>query len=116
MQPDWEIWLDVHLSPVIAKWLGEYTGYKVVSAYKSGITNLNDKEIFLKAKQQGNVIVISKDTDFPELISYYGAPPKLIYIRKGNCDNKELWAFIKQHIDEALKLLTEFNKTIIELE
>jgi hypothetical protein len=31
--PDWEFWLDCHLSPVIAKWMMEATGYVFKSAY-----------------------------------------------------------------------------------
>ena len=29
MQPDWEIWLDNHVSPIIAKWLKEKTGLNI---------------------------------------------------------------------------------------
>ena len=33
MRPDWEIWLDTNLSPIIAKWMAEFTGYEVKSTY-----------------------------------------------------------------------------------
>lgn len=33
MQPEWKIWLDVNLSPVIAKWMKEFSGLSVKSSY-----------------------------------------------------------------------------------
>lgn len=87
---EWEIWLDVHLSPVIAKWMHEFTGLSVKSAYTVKFYSLNDFEIYQRAQDRGNVILISKDSDFDELISRLGSPPKLIFLKTGNCDNRIL--------------------------
>lgn len=82
MQLDnWEIWLDTHLSPAIAKWMADYTGFIVKSSYILSNNSLDDIEIYHKAKSAGNVIIISKDVDFSELINRLGAPPKLISIK-----------------------------------
>lgn len=116
MQPDWEIWLDTHISPAIAKWMGEYTGYSVKSAYALTLHALEDKAIYDMAKAQGKIIILSKDADFPELINRLGSPPKLINIRIGNCDNKALWGFLKPHIKEAIALLVSSDVDIIELD
>jgi predicted nuclease of predicted toxin-antitoxin system len=116
MQLEWEIWLDTHISPAIAKWMKEYTGFQVKSAYILELYTLPDVEIYNKAKEYGNVILISKDTDFHELISRLGSPPKLINIKIGNCDNRMLWEFIKPHIKKAITLLTSDDIDIIELD
>jgi predicted nuclease of predicted toxin-antitoxin system len=71
---DWEIWLDCNLSPAIAKWMKEDTGWDVKSAYSLQLYHLADAEIYQKAKAAGKVILISKDADFPEFINRYGAP------------------------------------------
>jgi len=85
MPPEnWEIWLDTQLSPIIAKWILEFTGYSVKSSYSLQLHFLTDLAIYDKAKAVGKVILISKDADFPELISRLGSPPKLIVIKKGN--------------------------------
>lgn len=63
MLPDWEIWLDNHLSPIIAKWLKDEFGFEVKSSYSLQLERLNDYEIYNKAKDQKNVIIISKDSD-----------------------------------------------------
>ncbi len=116
MPPDWEIWLDTHISPAIAKWMAEYTGFTVKSSYTLSLQDLDDIVIYNKAKDQGKVILLSKDTDFGELISRLGAPPKLISLRIGNCDNKTLWELIKPSINEALELLLNSDIEIVELD
>ncbi|HWB92705.1 MAG TPA: DUF5615 family PIN-like protein [Puia sp.] len=116
MQPDWEIWLDTNISPVIAKWMNEETGIKVKSSYSLSLHNLADLDIYQRARAQGNVILLSKDADFPELISRLGSPPKLISLRIGNCDNRILWDFLRKHIQKALELLTTTDTDIVELE
>ena len=113
---EWEIWLDVHISSAIAKWMKDYTGISVKSAYILSLHQLDDIEIYKKAKKQGKVIIISKDADFPELISRLGAPPKLINIKIGNCDNRALWRFLESRIKQAVEILSSTDIDIVELE
>lgn len=116
MQLNWEIWLDSNISPIIAKWMKDETGWNVRSSFSLELYNLDDLEIYTKAKAHEEVILISKDTDFPDLISRLGSPPKLIFIQIGNCDNRILWDFLKQNIYKAIELLTTTDVDIIELE
>lgn len=92
------------------------TGYRVKSSYILQLNGLDDKEIYVLAKTQGKVIIISKDSDFPELINLYGAPPKLINIRIGNTDNKFLFGFILKNLEQALQKLIFENINIVDLE
>lgn len=114
--PDLEIWLDTNLSPILAKWMAEQTGIVVKSAYSLGIHGLTDIQVYEMAKKQGNIILVSKDADFAELISRLGSPPKLISIRIGNCDNRSLWNYLKPHIVEALSILNTTEVEIVELD
>ena len=117
MPPEnWEIWLDTQISPIIAKWMSEHTGFTVKSSYSLHLNNLTDAVIYNKAKSLGNVILISKDADFPELISRLGSPPKLIVVKKGNCTNQLLWEFLKPNISKAIKLLITSDIDIVELD
>lgn len=116
MQPDWEIWLDTNISPAIAKWMNDETGIIVKSSYSLSLHNLTDLDIYQRARAQGNVILLSKDADFPELISRLGSPPKLISLKIGNCDNRTLWDFLRKHIQKVFELLTTTDTDIVELE
>jgi predicted nuclease of predicted toxin-antitoxin system len=99
MPPDWELWLDTHISPAIAKWMAEYTGFAVKSSYSLSLHHLTDIEIYNRAKTSGNIIIVSKDTDFAELISRLGSPPKLINLKIGNCD---VYIFVNNSCDANL--------------
>jgi len=42
MLPDWEIWLDTNISPIIAKWMMEHTGMTVKSSYSLSFKETQD--------------------------------------------------------------------------
>lgn len=111
-----EIWLDTNISPVIAKWMGYFLDVTVKSSYTLDFHHLDDLTIYQRTKSHGNVILISKDADFPELISHLGAPPKLINLKIGNYSNQLLWARIKPKIEQALQLLSNEGIDIVELQ
>jgi predicted nuclease of predicted toxin-antitoxin system len=54
-----------------------------------GLASALDTEVWEYAKQFGFTIV-SKDTDFSQRGFLFGPPPKVIWIRLGNCSTKEI--------------------------
>jgi predicted nuclease of predicted toxin-antitoxin system len=115
MPPEPEFWVDSQISPVIAKWLKEKKGFATKSSYSLQLTGVADMDIFKLAKKQGNVIIISKDTDFVNLIQTLGSPPKLINVVMGNCTSSDLWKALDVHLDEMIQLFAEDGVDIIEL-
>ena len=116
MQLDWEIWLDNHISPIIAKWMSEATGWTVKSSYILQLHFKEDMQIYEEAKNYGKVIILSKDSDLHEIITRLGAPPKLINLKIGNCDNKVLWNFILGRMYPAVEALQKQDVNIVDLE
>lgn len=116
MQPDWEIWLDTNISQALAKWIAEYINLSVKSSYSLNLHHKKDLDIYKLANAAGNVILISKDSDFSELISRLGSPPKLINIKFGNCSNSHFWDKIKPKIKEVINLLIEADVNIVEIQ
>lgn len=55
---------------------------------------LQDIEIG-KIAVDDNRIIVTKDSDFPDLFFLKGAPPRVVYIRLGNTRNRELTAFLE---------------------
>lgn len=53
-----------------------------------GMAAASDVEIWDRARRDGFVIV-SKDNDFQQMSFVHGAPPKVIWIRRGNCSVEE---------------------------
>jgi len=46
MQFDIEIWLDTNISPIIAKWMGDYLNVTVKSSYTLNFNHLDDLAIY----------------------------------------------------------------------
>ena len=64
-----------------------------------------DTKIWQFAKDNGYT-VITRDSDFNDLVSIKGFPPKIIWLRKGNCSRKytaDLLIRSKQLIEDLLK-------------
>jgi predicted nuclease of predicted toxin-antitoxin system len=62
------------------------------------------------------VIIVSKDSDLPNLVNRFGEPPKLIMISLGNSSNRQMRDFLIKRIYEAVDLLIKENVSIVELE
>ena len=52
-----------------------------------------------------NLVIVTKDADFQERSLIAGAPPKVVWIRRGNCSTSDIEAILRRHSDEALQLM-----------
>ena len=110
-----ELWLDMQLSPAIAEWITRELGIKAISSYAMFINEEKDETIFLAAKSKGNVIILSKDSDFPDLIDRLLPPPKLIWLRMGNCPNSQMKIILRNTLILAINELLQTSTIIIEI-
>ncbi|MDQ6764148.1 MAG: DUF5615 family PIN-like protein [Bacteroidota bacterium] len=116
MQHKWEIWLDNQLSSVLAKIMQDEFDITVKSAFTLNHSTISDRDIFERAKQNGYVIMITKDADFPTLVTLFGSPPKVIKLNTGNLPTKILWDRYKANFKSAITLLQTTNAEIIFIE
>ena len=42
-------------------------------------------------------MIVSKDTDFHQRSFLFGGPPKVVWIRVGNCSTEDIGALLRQH-------------------
>jgi predicted nuclease of predicted toxin-antitoxin system len=68
-----------------------------------GLKGRSDKEVWEYARDNGFAIV-SKDSDFYQRSLLYGPPPKLIWLRIGNCSRSDLVNLISTHEKDILAL------------
>ena len=54
-----------------------------------GLEAATDQAVWDSARANGFVIV-SKDSDFHQMSFLFGAPPKVVWVRKGNCTTDEI--------------------------
>lgn len=70
-----------------------------------GLGSISDNEIWEYAKAQGYILV-SKDSDFHEKSLLQGYPPKLVWIRRGNCSTTQIEEILCRHVDDIYTLFT----------
>ncbi|MDO9063940.1 MAG: DUF5615 family PIN-like protein [Sulfuricella sp.] len=99
-----KFWVDAQLPPLLATWLSEQFHVEAFSLRTLGLRDACDAEIFQAAQQQ-DIVIISKDSDFVELVSRYGTPPQLIWVTCGNVTNRRLQIAFNKTFATALELL-----------
>lgn len=116
MQPkEIELWLDMQLSPALAKWIESEYSIRAISSYSLFSKDEKDEVIFLHAKNKGNVILLSKDYDYVDLLSRFQSPPKLIRLSMGNCPNSQMKIILRKALMPAINELLKTKTTIVEI-
>jgi len=95
---------DQNLSPRLIKALEDlYPGS--VHVRDVGLNNALDETVWNYAARHG-LTIISKDSDFHQRSFLFGHPPKVVWIRRGNCSTNDIEAILRAyHAD-----LTEFEQ------
>ncbi len=88
--------LSPRLVPALADLFPDSTHVREV-----GLRAADDQAVWQYAAQHGFAIV-SKDADFHERSFLLGQPPKVIWIRRGNCSTDEVAAILRDHHAEIL--------------
>lgn len=69
-----EIWIDAQLSPALAAWINRnYGDLEAKSVRAVGLRDAGDEEIY-RAARRTEVIVMTKDSDFLNLLDRLGPP------------------------------------------
>jgi len=71
------LWLDAQLPPALTEFLKDRFEVEAVALREIGLRDADDNEIFEKARAK-RVVLISKDSDFVELVQRLGPPPQLL--------------------------------------
>jgi predicted nuclease of predicted toxin-antitoxin system len=73
--------------------------------YLIGFDRAEDYALWAYAAQN-DYIIVTKDSDFNELSIIRGFPPKVIWLRHGNCKTDQIEAILRVHIKD-IKMLSE---------
>lgn len=107
------IWIDAQLSPLLGKWIEAHFGIRAIPVRELGLREAKDIEIFRAAKEAG-VVVLTKDADFPHLLSQHGPPPRVLWLTCGNTSNAKLKTVLTRVLPAALSLL-DSGETLVEI-
>jgi predicted nuclease of predicted toxin-antitoxin system len=74
---------DHNLSPALANHLQD-------------LAQVPDTEVWEYAQRE-KFLIVTKDSDFSDLSLLRGFPPKIIWIRRGNCKTSDIEAILRNH-------------------
>ncbi len=79
-----------------------------------GLNVANDAGVWDYAGAHGYVIV-SKDSDFYLFSLRFGPPPKVVWIRRGNCPTAEIEAILRGHHADIEAFVRDSATALLEL-
>ena len=62
----------------------------------AGLQAGSDEAVWQHASQHG-LMIVSKDSDFRQRSFLYGHPPKVVWMRRGNCSTADIEAILRPH-------------------
>jgi predicted nuclease of predicted toxin-antitoxin system len=107
------IWIDAQLSPAIANWISSNFNITALALRDLGLRDAEDLEIFAQAKEQ-KVILMTKDSDFVDLVKRLGSPPQVIWLTCGNTSNARLKEILTITLPRAIELLNS-GEDLVEI-
>ena len=105
---------DQNLSPILIGLLSDlFPGS--IHVRDAGLQTSGDEAVWDHAVQQ-QFVIISKDSDFHQRSFLFGGPPKVVWIRRGNCSTNEIEAIIRSHYDDLLAFDQSESAAFLALE
>jgi predicted nuclease of predicted toxin-antitoxin system len=74
----------------------------------------NDPQLWLIAKTHGFVFV-TKDRDVAELAILRGAPPKVLWLRMGNCRTAVVELVLRDNLETIVSFVADEERVVLEL-
>jgi predicted nuclease of predicted toxin-antitoxin system len=71
-----------------------------------GLTGGSDRAIWQYARDHG-LVIVSKDEDFQQLSVLYGTPPKVIWLRLGNCSTADIIRLLRRRRNDIERFMTD---------
>ncbi len=108
------IWLDAQLPPALAPWVSSNCGVECVAVRDLGLRDADDQTIFDAARAASDVVILSKDSDFVDLVLRLGRPPQILWLTCGNVTNRRLRELLTTVFPDAMRLLAE-DHAVVEI-
>lgn len=82
--------------------------------FQIGLDRSPDQAVWDFARDQ-QLLLVTKDADFSEMSTLHGFPPKVIWLRLGNCTTAQVEASLRQNRDAIRDLAESAELAIITL-
>jgi predicted nuclease of predicted toxin-antitoxin system len=108
-----KIWIYAQLPPTLANWLNTNFEVEAISLKELGLRDAKDTEIFEVARQS-NAVIMTKDSDFIDLVCRLRTPPQILWLTCGNVTNRNLQKLLSLTLAQALMELKQ-GENIVEI-
>lgn len=108
-----KIWVDAQLPPRLATWLSVTFALEASALRDLSLRDAQDIEIF-EAARAADAVIMTKDSDFIDLVCRLGTPPQILWLTCGNVTNRNLRLLLTATLPEALKQLQQ-GTMIVEI-
>jgi predicted nuclease of predicted toxin-antitoxin system len=82
---------------------------------KLGLDRASDLVVW-QHKHKDGYCLVTKDADFNDLLAAKGFPPKVIWIRLGNCTTAEIATPLKNHHQTIADFIQDNSAGLLELQ
>jgi predicted nuclease of predicted toxin-antitoxin system len=79
-----------------------------------GLTTADDITVWDYAKSN-DLMIVSKDSDFYQRSILFGHPPKVIWIRRGNCSTNDIEQILRDHFADIEAFSNDIISSCLEL-
>jgi len=108
-----KVWIDAQLPPTLANWLTATFGLEAGALRDLALRDAQDIEIFEAARAE-NAVIMTKDSDFIDLVCRLGSPPQILWLTCGNVTNRNLQQLLIATLPDALEQLRQ-GEMIVEI-
>ena len=78
------------------------------------LDEVSDAKVWMFARSH-NYTIVTKDSDFNDMVIHKGTPPKIIWIKLGNCKVAEIEKILRVNEKEIKEFLNEPIGAILEI-
>lgn len=108
-----KIWVNAQLSPTIATWIARNFAVEAIAVRDLGLREALDIDIF-EAARAASAVVMTKDSDFIDMVNARGVPQQVLWLTCGNTSNEKLQEILAKTLPQAIGLL-ELGEKIVEI-
>ena len=79
-----------------------------------GLKESSDSVVWEYAKSNG-FLIVSKDSDFHQRSLVLGHPPKVIWVKLGNCSTETVEQILRDHLEDTQRFESDATATFLVL-
>lgn len=79
-----------------------------------GLDQADDRALWEYANQN-DFTVVTRDSDFNELSVLRGFPPKVVWIRRGNCSTNQIEEILRSHYQDIIQFNEDQSSGVLAL-